>query len=217
MRKNKAIIAVLVASLVYAVLRYNIFKGVSFEHLPLYVLNKVFSLAGLGLIAMACLGSERARRRELGYLGLVLVMLHFLISIVILTPEYFGKFFIKSGKMTWQTELSMLAGILGMLFLLWLFVASLKDVIQLPAQRSLVPGLGQAVLFFTALHVFAMGSFGWLSVDAWPGYLPPITLISFLVALGALLRRQAERFSTSAAAVSTSFSEREQQPEQISG
>ena len=35
------------ACLAYAVLRYNVFKGVEWMHLPLYIINKSVALAGI--------------------------------------------------------------------------------------------------------------------------------------------------------------------------
>ena len=47
-------------SLVYSVLRYHIFKGVGWEHLPLFIVNKVMALTGVLLITL----SVFARRKQ---------------------------------------------------------------------------------------------------------------------------------------------------------
>lgn len=56
-------------------------------------------------------------------------------------------------------------------------------------RRGLVPGLGRLVLLFTALHVFFMGYTKWMDETSWPGYLPPITLLSFVSGVGFVVSR----------------------------
>ena len=46
------IIAVFLFSLIYAVLRYNVFKGVPWIDFPTYVFNKVLSLSALILFVL---------------------------------------------------------------------------------------------------------------------------------------------------------------------
>ena len=41
--------------LFYAVVRYNVFKGVEWIHLPLYVVNKSFALSGVTFVALSYL------------------------------------------------------------------------------------------------------------------------------------------------------------------
>lgn len=104
--------------------RYNIFGDVAPVQLPLHVANKGLSFAGLILLGWSRCSGDPARHRELGILGMGLTVVHVVLSLAILNPAYFGKFFHPSGLMTWQAELSMLAGALGFLAICWLFFSS---------------------------------------------------------------------------------------------
>ena len=82
--------------------------------------------------------------------------------------------------------MAMLAGVLGCLVLAGLFTANFQAGEE---GASLRAGWGRAVLWFSAVHVLIMGFSGWLAPSGWPGYLPPITLWSFVMALYFLLAR----------------------------
>lgn len=98
----------------------------------------------------------------------------------------------------------MLTGVVALVMMLWLYrvtplANARKDDKPSPPndvqpaavkrRRGLVPGLGRLVLLFTALHVFFMGYTTWLDVSSWPGYLPPITLLSFVIGIGFVVSR----------------------------
>jgi len=175
------------ACLAYAFLRYVVFQTGNAPHVPAYVVNKAVSLSGLIFLAWSRCYASPQRRRSLGTAGLVLIALHLGLSITILTPSYFPKFYLGTGRMTWQAEFSMLMGMVGVLLLGSLWAASRQTD---PAEQSPARGLrrffGRLVLLSTALHVAFMGYSGWLRPETWPGGLPPITLLSFLVALAGL-------------------------------
>ena len=116
-----------------------------------------------------------------------------------MTPNYFGKFYSKSGQFTWQTELSMTAGVLGVGFLLWLLIATLKAESQ--QQTSLVPGIARWALLATALHLVFMGGAGWLNGADWTAAkgLPAITLLAFGLALAGMALKPAAAESDPAA------------------
>lgn len=192
MRLRRFVLLVLFASLAYAVVRYHVFKGVPWERFPLYVLNKVASVAGLVFVGAAPWRRSIEERKSLGNLGAALVAGHLVASVLILNPAYFAKFYVKGADgptttLTWQAETSMLAGVVGIVLLGMLCIASI--VTSSTSQRdrfSLVPGLGRWILAATAAHVFFMGYAGWWPLSHWAaaGYLPPITLLSFAIATG---------------------------------
>ena len=186
---------------VYAVVRYVIFKGVSPEHLPLYVANKAFSLVGLLAIGCAALLKTPRQRKAWGFAGLICLGLHVVISLAILNPGYFAKFYSTDGKFLWQIECALLAGAVGFVAVSSLGVATLAyqgNAGGSPGMgKSLISGLGRCVLLLSMAHVFMLGYKGWLAVSTWPGWLPPITLLAFgaaaamLLAKWTIVRRQA--------------------------
>ena len=187
------------AVLAYAVLRYHLVKSVPWEHFPLYTTNKVFAVVGLAGLVGSRLAAGRERRQRYGFAGLWCTTVHVLMSLLLMTPNYFGKFYSKSGQFTWQTELSMAAGVLGVGFLLWLLIATLKTETQ--KQTSLVPCLARWTLLATALHLVFMGGAGWLNRDDWTAAkgLPAITLLAFGLALAGMALKPAAAESDPAA------------------
>lgn len=164
----------------YAVLRYVVFKGVSVDHAPLYLTNKVLGFTGLSLIALA-LNAHRftgevisadVRGRFWGQLGLALTSAHAVASALLVRPAYFADWFLADGTLTWRAEASLVLGVGGLIALGWL-------ARRPPTLRLLAAG----VLVLSGLHAFFLGFAGWLEPGRWPGYLPPITLLSATVAL----------------------------------
>lgn len=87
----------------------------------------------------------------------------------------------------------MAAGVLGVGFLLWLLIATLKTETQ--KQTSLVPCLANWTLLATALHLVFMGGAGWLNWDDWSAAkgLPAMTLLAFGLALAGMALKPASR------------------------
>ena len=183
MGDRKLLAGTLAAGLAYAIVRYNVFKGVPWEQLPVYVTNKAFSLSGLMLLGLSRVVVEKHRRKSLGLSGALLIAIHVLMSLMLAGPEYYESFYGASGHMTLSASLSMLAGALGTGGLMWLFYSTtIRPVSGQSHRTSLVPGLGRFVLLFTAAHVALIGVKGWFDIASWPGSLPPITLLSFAIA-----------------------------------
>ena len=198
-REQRLLLTLGLAVLAYAVLRYHVVKSVPWEHFPLYTTNKVFAVVGLAGLVGSRLAAGRERRQRYGFAGLWCTTVHVLMSLLLMTPNYFGKFYSKSGQFTWQTELSMAAGVLGVGFLLWLLIATLKTETQ--KQTSLVPCLARWTLLATALHLVFMGGAGWLNRGDWTAAkgLPAITLLAFGLALAGMALKPAAAESDPAA------------------
>ena len=186
LREQRLLLTVGLAVLAYAVLRYHLVKSVPWEHFPLYTTNKVFAVVGLAGLVGSRLATGRERRQRYGFAGLWCTTVHVLMSLLLMTPNYLGKFYLKSGQFTWQDELSIAAGVLGVGFLLWLLIATLKTETQ--KQTSLVPCLARWTLLATALHLVFMGGAGWLNRDDWTAAkgLPAMTLLAFGLALAGM-------------------------------
>ena len=188
-REQRLLLNIGLAVLAYAILRYHIIKNVPWEHLPLYTTNKVFAVVGLAGLVGSRLAAGRERRQRYGFAGLWCTTVHVLMSLILMGQNYFQKFYLETGKLTWQAELSMTAGVLGVGFLLWLLIATLKAESQ--QQTSLVPGIARWALIATALHLVFMGGAGWLNGADWTAAkgLPAITLLAFgLSMLGIALK-----------------------------
>ena len=183
--------SILGISFAYAIIRYHIFSDVPWSHFPLFISNKAISMAGLIFLGLALVQSEKSDRKALGQWGAALIGIHILISFIILNEHYFEKFFVGPGEMTFQAEVSMIAGIIGTIFMCALLLASNNGNGNAnPSQLSLRIGWGRAILVLAAIHLAFMGYTSWLTPSKWYGYLPPITLISFLVALVFFVRRR---------------------------
>jgi len=198
-REQRLLLTIGLAVLAYAVLRYHVVKSIPWEHLPLYTTNKVFAVVGLAGLVGSRLAAGRERRQRFGLAGLWCTTVHVLMSLLLMGPNYFGKFYSDADQFTWQAELSMAAGVLGVGFLLWLLVATLKTESQ--QQTSLVPGIARWTLLATALHLVFMGGAGWLNREDWTAAkgLPAITLLAFGLALAGMALKPAASESDSAA------------------
>lgn len=147
----------------YAVVRYHVFGGVPWSRLPLYTLNKAVAFSAAALFAASCF----ARGPATGRIALWLAALHVFMSLALLGPSYYPKLYLDGG-LNFTGELATLAGCLAFALCL---------VPELTGGRP----LRNAVLAVAAAHVCAIGFTGWLTPRAWPGYMPPITLLSCLL------------------------------------
>jgi DMSO/TMAO reductase YedYZ heme-binding membrane subunit len=180
-------------ALIYAVLRYHVFGGVPWASLPLYTTNKAVSLAGLALLAAAYLVRRSGLAVRFGLTGLALTAVHVLMSLALLDPAYYPKLY-NLAKLHLAGEIAMLCGCVAAILLALPAIASLPALAEALGRRrwSACQRMGYAALAITGIHVLAIGVPGWFAPATWPGGMPPITLLSFLIALaplGARLRR----------------------------
>jgi hypothetical protein len=194
----KSAIYIFLFSFLYAILRYHIFKGVPWVQLPIFILNKVFALSSFILFSLSfsvCplqkLGWMNLYKTEeckyLGWSGMTFLFIHVIMSLLILNSEYFEKFYESGKSLNLVGNLSLLLGIIGLTFIL------------LYHSRYRYPHDKQAVSFFQTDgfiilglltmcgHVLVMGINNWVTPLEWPGYMPPISLISFLILFSTLL------------------------------
>lgn len=179
-----------IPSFVYAVVRYNIFKEVPWENLPLWISNKAFAMTATILVAYSFCASKNKPRKEIGILGFYIAIIHAIISLIILNPSYFAKFFSDDGKLNFTGELSMLAGIISFSLLLIAVYKSYPAVTEeAEVDLKLVHQLVLWGIVLNLVHLAVMGVPGWLKVADWPGMLPPITLVSFVISMIFLMKR----------------------------
>jgi len=166
----------LVGSAIYATLRYNGFKGVPWEDWPTYTMNKVFAVSAVVLLLVAALRRVRGSGSAGPLLGhaAIVTALHVVLSLMLLTPAYFAKYF-AAGKLTGTAGVAMTFGALA---LAWMMRGALTGR---PARGGLAVLAG-----LTVVHTAVQGFEGWLDPTTWPGGLPPITLLSTVLAGAAL-------------------------------
>ena len=194
------VIGIWIPCLLYAIVRYNVFKGVDWTHLPLYIVNKSAAFAGVTLIALAFVvgklfggvpGSEpvRAKAKFFGLAGFAMISMHTLMALALLSPATFPKFFDETGMLGLSGEVALLFGILGFGCLLLPAITTLPYMYDaLGMERWLkAQHMGYATLALACGHTAAMGYSGWFDVSSWPGSLPPITMLGCAVAVFALL------------------------------
>lgn len=187
---------------------YNVHKGYDWFHLPLQVTNKAICWTALTGFALSQVPGILARmsntihgnslhtkakwlrnflklRKQLGLLSLWFLLVHVIMSLLLFSPAYYGKFFISpkaaATKMNSIGENSMLFAVLGTAFYVIMGLCSLPSIgVQMTnKQWQLVYGpLAWVALAFGTIHVLIMGVKGWNDQHKWPGNLPPITLTS---------------------------------------
>lgn len=169
----------LAGAVIYATARYNIFKGVPWTDWPTYVLNKAFALSAITLLAIAVIRQRMTREYSAAqtmYMAGVFAALHVVLSLTVLTPAYFEKFF-QQGKFTAAAGWSMALGVIAAVMMA--FNARANGGQGSNGKRKKLVIL--AILI--GLHAMLQGFAGWFVPAQWPGMLPPITLISCLLAV----------------------------------
>ncbi len=189
------IITLTFLSIGYAVMRYQIFGIVPWKDLPIFVLNKGISLASLLLLTinfsmkpLKNLGvriseSRLDTKKSIGLIGFLYAFIHILMSITILNPKYYDKFFMDDGSLSINGGLSILGGILSFI-LLWVYNINFKPILIKDKRIISIISSKTFIIYamlFMSVHLFFMGYSGWTSTVNWPGGMPPISLISFSI------------------------------------
>ena len=191
----------------YAVVRYHLFGGVDWEHFPLFIANKAISLSAVFFIAMSYLIGkafkvyDTAPEKRLilikfcGLIGFSLAAIHAFMSLLLFTPEYYPKLFGSDGRLNLTGELSMAFGVLSLWCLTVTAIASFPFMYDAVGAERWKRGqrMGYLCLALAGGHVVVMGLPGWLKPAGWHGYLPPISLVAFIVILFALLMKALAR------------------------
>ncbi len=174
----------------YAAIRYHIGKNVPWADW-LFILNKsiawlAFSLVSLTLIKDQVLNKYfKAGRKSLGIAGFLLALIHILITVVIFSSEYYPKFYL--GQMiSFMGWIYIGIGATSAVIYLMPFFASLKGL----ANESRIFRLGKYGVWINAFHPLLIGIEGWLTPQSWPLFMPPITLLSLVGLLIAMVMRR---------------------------
>jgi NADH:ubiquinone oxidoreductase subunit 2 (subunit N) len=132
-------------------------------------------------LLMAALGVMRSERNTVRFwtgASSQLVFVHILLSLGILSKGYYANFF-SGDKMSLTGELVLLTGALAAYCFWRLRTAEIK-----PAFRWTLTILACTLV---AGHLFAVGYTDTLQVQKWNGGLPPMSLLSFFLAVSSLI------------------------------
>jgi len=193
--------AVFGGALVYAIIRYHLAGDVAWAHFPLFIFNKATSLAAVFFVASSYLvgkvihwhDHDKALRlvviKFCGLVGFFLAGIHALLSLSLLSPAYYGKYFDPDGRLNLEGELALVVGVVA------LFMLMSPAITTLPMMPKAIGGqrwkrsqrLGYAALLLVVVHLVALGLEGWLAPAGWNGGLPPISLVAVIGALIPLL------------------------------
>ena len=186
------LIFVMLFTLAYSIVRYNVFNNVPWSDLPLYIINKAISFSAIIYVA-AYIILEKKDHHEISIkirkLATAFIYIHLTISLVLLTPSYYQKFF-DGTKLNLTGQVSLLGGILALGLL-----NSVRFTKKLNIKESLsfFKKYGaEILLLLIAVHLFVMGFKGWISPGNWPGGMPPISMLSFIAAVSPFFIRKNE-------------------------
>jgi DMSO/TMAO reductase YedYZ heme-binding membrane subunit len=179
----------------YAIVRYVVAGPVPVIHVPIFVLNKSVAWTALVLLCLALVlgplagrwpqryGAWCACRKALGLLGFLMACGHLLLSVLILNYGYYRAYFSQAFEFTPLAELTLAAGVWA--FLLWLpaLAASLPGVREALSARAwrVAHGCLPVALVATTAHILKDAPVWWRPAD-WPAGLPPISLITVVLA-----------------------------------
>lgn len=155
-------------------------------------MNKAFSFAAIIYIAIYLILEKRDHHElstKIRKYATNLIFIHLIISLILLTPIYYQKFF-DGLKFNLVGQLSLLAGVIALGLMNSLRFAK---TLNLKASVSLFRKFGtELLLLLISLHLFIMGYQGWLTPGSWPGGMPPITMLAFIVAIIPLFVKKKE-------------------------
>ncbi len=184
------------AALLYSILRYHIAGDVSWAHFPLFILNKVTSLAAVIFVACSYLIGRVIKwhnddpRIKLvvikfcGLMGFSLAAIHAFFSVCLLNPAYFGKFFDDDGRLNLVGEMGLCVGIVA------LWALAMPAITTLPMMPKAIGGIrwkrsqrmGYLCLSLVLAHMIVFGWNEWMSPGEWLSGLPPISLWAAIAA-----------------------------------
>lgn len=164
---NRILVIILLFTTIYSLLRYNVLGDVPFSDIPTFIINKsvAFTLVIILLVIFYYKLKKKRFNFEFMIKGLnAMAVIHILLSITLLTQEYYPKLF-DDHKLTLFGNLSVLFGVVTVAYV---YISKHKV-------NNLI------VYAFISFHLFFLGVKGWFNIDMWNNFLPPITLICFLI------------------------------------
>jgi len=166
---------------IYTYVRYIVYGNVNPNHLPTFLFNKAMSMVAVAYCLIAAihygyLKSDISKVKAWGTASLHSAYLHILLSLSIFGNSYYGKFF-SGEKLSLNGELIIFSGIIAA-YCFWLI--NKTNYVKIYTLQILAS-------VFIIIHLIVMGYGGWIKVAKWHGGLPPISLVSVVMAVIALI------------------------------
>lgn len=188
---------VLVVSFLYAFVRYHVLRDVPYSDIPLFTLNKSLALSSTVLIGLSFLLGPLAKllphrfsphlplRKSLGLIGFGGAAVHSVISLILLSPRYYAKFYATDGALNSIGQFSILFGVLALAVFSAVAVASLPNMFERlgEARWRRMQRLGYVGYTLVLLHVVVMGARGWANPESYAYGFISISLFSALFIL----------------------------------
>ncbi len=187
----------------YVVIRYNIIRDVPISDIPLYINNKAIALASVIVIGCAFAIGPLTRffprvfeklhplRKSLGLWGFGLAATHSLMSVALLGPKYYSKYYLADGSLNLFGQSALLFGVLAFAVFSIVAITSLPSMEEAMGRKSWlkVQRLGYLAYFFVLLHVSVTSFKGWLDPASYKYGFISISLIAALTVLLVLILR----------------------------
>ena len=183
---EKLLASIFLFTAFYAITRYHVFGPVLWQDLPVFTINKILIFSAIFLWAFNQTHWVKTddKSRIFAYIK-VLIGLHILLSSIILKPYYLKSFFTSLNGLSLTGNLALSVGALAAALFFGRAYLNLK-----PKSASFL------ILIFVAFHLFFMGWHSWLTPSHWYGFMPPITLIAFLLIAFILFKKSGARKGT---------------------
>ena len=160
-------IIVIALTLLYSILRYNVFGNVPPSDIPTLIINKSISFSLIVFLLLACISrinNKVAEHKKYMQFTKIFIIIHVLLSFAILSEKYYPKLF-ENTKLTITGGASILFGVLALMS--YLFKRNRKSIL--------------VFYLFIIFHLLFIGYKGWFEIRKWNGMMPPITLICTLL------------------------------------
>jgi hypothetical protein len=183
------IIGTFLFTFVYATLRYVIFGPYTLHSIPLFILNK--SLAFSSVIFIFVLTVKKITFLSRGIIGItsyIIAIFHGILGAILIPSSYFKKYFNPEGEMLVSFAAMIFFGVLALL--LMVFINKIISFGKKDKKFYNAFWFHKIFLFLLAiisLHVFVFCIKDWFNFKNWYGYMPPISLLSFILLFFATL------------------------------
>ncbi len=166
----------------YALIRYSFFGPIASVHWPAYIANKSFALFAIVMLLLSCYAyfkGQQEQHRAFGRIAWHMMVIHIGLSVVLFSPGYYRAFYGANAlRLSLLGELVLISGVLAIV-MFWQ-IPKYSGVIQHRLKQ-----LGCALAFGHILPTSVPSK--WLQPTEWYGYLPPIGLVTAIMALLAFL------------------------------